>query len=346
MQNSTPAPPEACNEIGLRDICSDSLLQMTPLVSVHMLTYRHGRFLAQAIEGVLSQRCDFPFEIVIAEDCSPDDTLDIAMAYQEQHPGLIRIVTGERNVGMHRNSQRSTALCRGKYIAFCEGDDFWHHPDKCALQASTLEANPGISLAYSNHDKLNRLWTRRNLIRTKSAKDYESFLSEWDIHTATTMIRRNIYEDFIASKFHQKSWPFGDYNMVLYAATHGKLGFVNASTATYRMTKGSAVNSGHDSAMQMITATAQCARMFMDEFPVSDECSRQLTLKLNRKIMKFSFYSGSHNRYLQAYRAIATSSSITSKMWMYLGYLMVRLKFPATLLSSTKRWVENRILAM
>lgn len=344
MQNPTYSATD--NNALLRDICSESFLRMTPLVSIHMLAYRHGRFISQAIEGALNQKCDFPFEIVIAEDCSPDDTLSIAMAYQEKHPDVIRIVTSGQNVGMHRNSQRSTSLCRGKYLAFCEGDDFWHHPDKCALQAAMMEADSGISLAYSNHDKLNRLWVARNIIKSRDAKDYESFLKEWNIHTATTMIRRDVYEAFVASKFHQKAWPFGDYNMILYAATHGKLGFVDASTATYRMTKGSAVNSGHDAAMRMISATEECASMFMEEFPVSDKCRQQLRLKLNCKAMKFSFYSGQSDRYLQAYRAVAASATKTSRILMYFGYLLVKLKFPAALLSSAKRWVEQRILAM
>ena len=121
-----------------------------PLVSVEMITYNHAPYIAQAMDGVLSQKTDFPYELVIGEDCSTDGTREIVLRYAEAHPDVIRVVTSESNVGMRANSRRTTEACRGKYIAWCEGDDYWHRDDKLQLQVDYLENHPECKLVYSD----------------------------------------------------------------------------------------------------------------------------------------------------------------------------------------------------
>jgi glycosyltransferase involved in cell wall biosynthesis len=128
---------------------SDRLLK-DPLVSVVMITYNHERYLAEAIEGVVGQVTSFPVELLIGEDCSTDGTRTIALSYQKRFPVQIRVITSERNVGMHENLARLAAAARGKYIAFCEGDDYWCRLDKLELQISVLESDPSISLVCSS----------------------------------------------------------------------------------------------------------------------------------------------------------------------------------------------------
>src|ERR1700719_3562213 len=99
-----------------------------PLISVVMLAYNHERYLAEAIEGVVRQETSFAVELLIGEDCSTDGTRKVALSYQERFPEMIRVITSERNVGMHENLARLFAAARGRYIAFCEGDDYWCIP--------------------------------------------------------------------------------------------------------------------------------------------------------------------------------------------------------------------------
>src|ERR1039458_1989546 len=114
---------------------SDSARLVTnPVVSVIMVTYKHERYLAEAIEGVIRQKTSFPVELLIGEDCSTDGTREIALSYQKRVPEMIRVITSEKNVGMHENFARLIVAARGKYIAFCDGDDFWHRPDKLCRQ--------------------------------------------------------------------------------------------------------------------------------------------------------------------------------------------------------------------
>lgn len=117
-----------------------------PLVSVHIVTYNQEAYIAQAIEGALQQQTDFPYEIVIGEDRSTDGTGRIVLGYQRKHPDLVRVVTSERNVGANANSRRVCQACRGKYLAICDGDDYWTDPHKLQKQVTFLEAHPDYSL--------------------------------------------------------------------------------------------------------------------------------------------------------------------------------------------------------
>jgi glycosyltransferase involved in cell wall biosynthesis len=136
--------------IPCEEISDHAILSRTPLVSVHMITYNHEPYIAQAIKGVLQQKTDFQIELIIGEDCSTDRTREIVLEYQKKYPAIIRVITSEKNVGMHRNHRRVYAASRGKYIAFCEGDDFWHNPLKLKKQIEYLENHTEVGLVHSD----------------------------------------------------------------------------------------------------------------------------------------------------------------------------------------------------
>jgi glycosyltransferase involved in cell wall biosynthesis len=125
-----------------------------PLVSVHIITYNQASYIADALEGALRQQTDFGVEIVVGEDCSTDGTREIVLDYERRYPERIRVITSERNVGIHANSLRTGAACRGKYLAFCEGDDYWTDPHKLQKQVDFLETHPGYSLCCHEVDIL------------------------------------------------------------------------------------------------------------------------------------------------------------------------------------------------
>lgn len=130
------------------EISEPLLLPAKPVVSVLMLAYNHGLYLTEAIEGVLAQITDFPYEIIIGEDCSLDNTRDIALNYQRLFPGVVRVVFSDNNIGMHSNFIRILNLCRGEFIAFCEGDDYWIDPSKLQVQVDYLKSRPNIGLCF------------------------------------------------------------------------------------------------------------------------------------------------------------------------------------------------------
>ncbi len=138
-------------KIPCEEISDSNALVKEPLVSVKMITYNHAPYIAQAIEGVLQQETSFPFELIIGEDCSTDGTREIVFEYQKKYPDMIRVITSDHNVGATKNSCRTERACRGKYIAYCEGDDYWHHPLKLQKQVDFLEHHPDIGLVFSDY---------------------------------------------------------------------------------------------------------------------------------------------------------------------------------------------------
>ena len=127
---------------------------LRPIVSVDMVTYNHAPYIGRAIEGVLRQETDFPIELVIGEDCSTDGTREVVFDYQSRHPKIIRVISSDKNVGANANANRTLQACRGKYVAFCEGDDYWHHPQKLRKQVEFLEAHPAYGLIHSDVDQV------------------------------------------------------------------------------------------------------------------------------------------------------------------------------------------------
>lgn len=124
-----------------------------PVVSVNMITYNHERYIRQAIEGVLMQKTDFEFELVIGEDCSTDKTREICFEYQRKYPDRIRVLWSSQNLFRNPhpaggNLTRNNVRCRGEFIAYCEGDDFWTDPFKLQKQVDVLRSYPSAGRCF------------------------------------------------------------------------------------------------------------------------------------------------------------------------------------------------------
>ncbi len=122
-------------------------------VSVLMLTYNHEKYIADAIESVVKQKTDFPFELVIGEDFSTDNTANICREYQKKYPDIIKLNANDKNLGLQKNFIQNYNLCSGEYMAICEGDDFWINKHKLQIQADFLDQHKKYSACF--HRALN-----------------------------------------------------------------------------------------------------------------------------------------------------------------------------------------------
>lgn len=130
------------------EVSDPVLLPANPVVSILMLAYNHENYLSEAISRVLEQITEFPYELIIGEDCSTDDTRNIVLNYQKRFPSIIRSIFSEKNIGMHNNFLRLLNLSNGEFIAFCEGDDYWIDPNKLQVQVDCLRTHPNIGLCF------------------------------------------------------------------------------------------------------------------------------------------------------------------------------------------------------
>ena len=111
------------------------------MVSVIMLTYNHEEFVAEAIESVLNQKVNFNYELLIGDDCSEDHTVEIIEEYKRHYPNSIRFFPSQENQGTTKNAYRLFLEAKGKYLASCEGDDYWLDSEKLQRQVCFLETN-------------------------------------------------------------------------------------------------------------------------------------------------------------------------------------------------------------
>jgi len=169
------------------EISDPAVMSKQPMVSVRMTTYNHEPYIARAIEGVLMQKTSFPIELIIGEDCSVDHTRDIVLEYQRRHPDVIRVVLWGKNVGMRANGRKVRELQRGKYIAWCEGDDYWTHPKKLQMQVDIMEENPDVGLVYGRRDWFD-VRTQR-LVKPRQSK-----------MPATTGQHNDVFTDMVAER--------------------------------------------------------------------------------------------------------------------------------------------------
>ena len=125
----------------LRSVLEDGPIEGEPLVSVCVITYNHGKYIRQCLDGILMQKVNFPYEILIHDDASPDDTADIIREYWEKYPTVIKpILQTENQYSQGRDVSRfNIDRAKAKYIAQCEGDDYWTYDGKLQIQVDFLE---------------------------------------------------------------------------------------------------------------------------------------------------------------------------------------------------------------
>ena len=130
-------------------VVSDIFVQ-NPKVSVVIITYNQEKYIAQAIESIVCQKTTFPFEVIIAEDCSTDSTRNVCVDYQKRYPNLIRLLLHEKNLGLIGNYKSALKECKGEYIAECGGDDFWCDEYKLQKHVDYMDQHDDVVVTY--HD--------------------------------------------------------------------------------------------------------------------------------------------------------------------------------------------------
>ena len=211
---------------------------MKPLVSVCVTAYNHAPYIAQALESILAQRTSFGVEIVVGDDCSGDGTAEIVSHYVAQYPDRVRLITGERNVGMRANYRRVVEACRGEYVAMCDGDDYWCDEEKLQRQVEVLEKDDGVGLCYSRskrfYEGTNEEWSYP---RGEMYCDFRSLLFSNTVDNVSAIARRDLvlqYYREVRPEEHPE-WLTDDQPMWLWVAAKSKVVALERVTAAHRL---------------------------------------------------------------------------------------------------------------
>lgn len=228
-----------------------------PLVSICCLAYNHEKFIRQCLDGFLIQKCNFNFEVLIHDDASTDKTASIIKEYEKKYPKIIKPIYQtenqySKNIGVSKTYQYPRA--QGKYIALCEGDDYWTDPLKLQKQVDFLEANPDYVFSNSDVDvfneNTNRLTTQENvrigaLNRTGDVTGMDIITNDYYVRTLSIVARRDLVMDYSSSPYMDKYYSklmMGDRPLWIYLAHQGKFHYLSESTATYRIHNDSATH--------------------------------------------------------------------------------------------------------
>ncbi len=204
-------------------------------ISVCIITYNHEKFIRQAIESILNQRCSYEIEIIIGEDCSTDKTRSICEEYKDQHPRKIKLYKRSKNLGMIPNFVKTLKACKGNYIAFCEGDDYWTDPYKLQKQVDFLEENKEFSICFHKVKLLeNKELKEDNISNVPSQittiKDLVSRPNY--IHTPSCVFRNNLDKIPFTNIY---TSPLGDLYLHVMNAQFGKIFYFPEPMAIYRI---------------------------------------------------------------------------------------------------------------
>lgn len=221
-------------------------VRRNPLVSVIVLTYNHAKYIKDCLNGILMQQTDYSIEILIGEDCSTDGTREICLNYARKYPSKIRlllhhrenIITMNGNPTPKFNAAYSLFSAKGKYLAICEGDDYWTDPQKLQKQVNFMESNDDCSLCYhptkvtfadnSGTDHIQKVKGVETLKKFSLNQFIEG--NGLSMSTLTMMFRAEIVSK-IPDWFNDA--PIGDLPLKLICGQSGLIGYIPEAMAVH-----------------------------------------------------------------------------------------------------------------
>lgn len=221
------------------------------LVSVQCLVYNHASYLRQCLDGFVMQKTSFKYEVIVHDDASTDGSSDIIREYAQKFPNIFKVIIQHQNVyskGISPTKKYVLPLCTGKYIAMCEGDDYWTDPYKLQKQVDFLESHPDFTMCFHGatikNETNTRVLTTCDKIETKEYFTKDIFPG-WVVPTASVVYRREPIESYPPLK-HQEWMKFGDIVLFLKCAHLGRVWGMSEKMSVYRMTDNGAVISQND----------------------------------------------------------------------------------------------------
>ena len=207
------------------------------LVTVVCITYNHEKYLRDALDGILSQKTDFKYKVVIHDDASTDNTAKIIAEYVLKYPRIIVPIYQKENQyqkGVNILKEYVFPLLEGKYYAYCEGDDYWCDPYKLQEQVDFMRNHPDYSACVHNTIRIDCRSGKQKLLYDRKEKDIK----------LKDVVRKGGAAFHISSLLAKKEYflipdeltvkGLGDYPKTIYLAINGKIRFINKAMSVYR----------------------------------------------------------------------------------------------------------------
>lgn len=213
------------------------------MISVLICTYNQEKYITQAIESVLMQKCDEAFEILVGDDCSTDNTGTIVDKYQKQYPDIVRVIRPEKNGGASLNMVRLIEKAKGEYLSICDGDDYWLSDDILQKQVDVFRSMPDVGMVCAKAKcYIQELGDYQGILGYAGAEDLMTMLQDnRDVAAPTIAFRTDLMRQCVQeSNWYIEQNYFYDSIMAYWFAYNSKIKFIDEEIAAYRVLQNSA----------------------------------------------------------------------------------------------------------
>jgi glycosyltransferase involved in cell wall biosynthesis len=281
---------------------TSSIATDTPLVSVITLAYNHERWIREAIQRILDQKVEFSFELLVAEDCSTDGTREVVFDYAKRHPDVVKVVTSDENVGGRLNGKRAHGPVRGKYIAYCEGDDYWNDDQTLAKLVGFLEANPDYGMVHTHAN----LYMAKDGSITANAQRMPADLDDDDAYfeiltrrreivSSSVCVRKSILDEVFANneECFAERFLMGDTQRWMEVARLTKVKCIHEPLVTYRHLEESYTKSKDPNKILNFTLNIRLLSYhYLDKYPCPDEVRDQVRERMSLSVLRRAYDAG------------------------------------------------------
>lgn len=274
------------------------------LVSIHCITYNHAPYIRECLDGFVMQKTNFPFEIVIHDDASTDGTADIIREYEQKYPHLFNAIYETENQytkyngSFHEIQNIMRKAIRGKYVAYCEGDDYWIDPYKLQKQVDILESDPECSLVYTSYKRYNQDEKRfeDDFIVDKEGYLYETLFLNIPVITVTVCMRSEVLRNLPSVP---KGAFTGDHYIWISAALMGRFRIVKDITSVYRILRNSASHfTGKERFHKMLKDVGKMKIAILEQNPINDTTiTNSVKFKYLNNLIHYSLLANNFEAY-------------------------------------------------
>jgi glycosyltransferase involved in cell wall biosynthesis len=273
-------------------------------VSACIITYNQENFIRHCLDGAVNQVLDYDYEIVIGDDCSTDSTFAICREYADKYPDKIRLLSRAENMGMAANWVDTIQNCQGKYIAMCEGDDYWTDNNKLQKQVGFLESNPDYVLSFHKVSVLKASGEIVEDFITNVPAEHETISDVVEkgnyIHTPS-VVYRNIITEF-PMEFYKS--PIADHFLYILLSKHGKVKYLNAEMAVYRHGVGIFTSQNSIKITADLVRFYSCLLSYLEDGELKAMIYYKQDLAVDR-LLRFTKYQYTRNAFLSKQKSFS-----------------------------------------
>lgn len=285
------------------------------MVSIQCTVYNHEPYLRQCLDGFVMQKTNFRFEAIVHDDASTDGSVAIIREYAEKYPNIIKPIYETENQYSKNDGSLQRILdeaCSGKYIAICEGDDYWIEPMKLQKQVDYMETHTNVVLlhtAFKFYDDDNKSFfelAKENILILENVKERRTVMTgildgnKYRVQTVTSLYRKEAYNSIQPLlREQQGKFLMGDSQLWVFLLTQGDIFFSSDVTSVYRVHIGSACHK--ERIVDNLRFKLSCAEMrvyMADKVGLPNAVKQKFEKEYNTSLLKYCSFDTTYKPFI------------------------------------------------